>query len=48
MEQNISVQEYFKTTQYLYQMKNTLNILFPQLGLIQGNLMECQKKIFKI
>ena len=28
--------------------KNTLNILAVLLGLIRGNLMECQKKILKI
>ena len=27
--------------------KNTVNILVELLGLIQGNLMECQKKILK-
>ena len=27
--------------------KNALDILLVQLGLIRGNLMECQKKIFK-
>ena len=29
---------------YIGQLKNTLNILVSQLGLIHGNLMECKKK----
>ena len=33
---------------YLYQLKNSLNILVILLGFIRGNLMECQKKILKI
>ena len=40
---NIFLQQYFKIIYYLYQLKNTLNILVPLLGLIHGNLMECQK-----
>ena len=34
--------------EYLYQLKNTLNIFVALLRLILGNLMECQKKILKI
>ena len=48
MEQNIFLQEYFKNYLYLYQLKNTLNILEALLALIHGNLMECWKKILKI
>ena len=48
MEQNIFLQEYFKIIYYLYQLKNTLNILVALLGLKRENLMECQKKILKI
>ena len=48
MEENIFLQEYFKTIKYLYQLKGTLNILKALLGLIRGKLMECQKKILKI
>ena len=46
MEQNVFLQEYFKIIWYLYQLKNTLNILLAPLGLNRGNLMECQKKVF--
>ena len=48
MEQNKFLEEYFKIIQYLYQLKNTLNILVELLGSIRGNLMEFQKKILKI
>ena len=48
MEQNISIQEYYKIILYLCQLKNTLNILVALLQFICGNLMECQKKILKI
>ena len=48
MEQNIFPQEYFKIIYYLYQPKNTLNILVALLGFNRGNLMECQKKVLKI
>ena len=48
MEQNISDQEYLKIIEYLYKLKNTLNILVALLGLIRGNLMQFQKKILKI
>ena len=44
MERNISFQEYYKIILYLYQLKNTLNILVSQLKFISGNLTECQKK----
>ena len=40
MEQNIFLQEYLKIIQYLYLLKNTLNILVALLGLICGNLRE--------
>ena len=33
---------------YLYQLKNTLNILVALLKSIRGNLVECQKTILKI
>ena len=42
MEQNIFLQE------YLYQLKNILNILLTLLRLIRGNLIEYQKEIFKV
>ena len=45
MEKNIFLQEYFKIIWYLYQLKNTLNILVALLELIRGNLMEFQKQI---
>ena len=48
MEQNIFQHEYFKITQYLYQLKNKLNILVALIRLICGNVMEYQKKILKI
>ena len=38
MEQNIFIKEYFKIIWYLYQLKNTLNILVAVLGLNCGNL----------
>ena len=47
MGQNIFLQEDFKISQYLYQLKNTINILVAVLELFRGNLMECQKKILK-
>ena len=47
MEQVVFLQEYFKIISHLNQLKNTLNILLALLGLIRGNLMECQKKILK-
>ena len=47
MEQIIFFQEYFEINKYLYQLKNTLNILVALIELIRGNLMECQKKILK-
>ena len=48
MEQNISIQEYQNIIQYLYQIKNTLNIFMPLLKFIHGNLMECQEKVLKM
>ena len=48
MEQNNFLQEYFKIIKYLYQIKNTLNILLALLGLNCGNLMKFQKKVSKI
>ena len=48
MAQNISIQEYFKIIQNLYQLRNTLNILVALLEFIRGNLMECQRKILKM
>ena len=42
MEQNISVQEYYKIILYLYQLKNSDTI---QIYLWKS---ECQKKILKI
>ena len=44
---NSSVHVYFKIIQYLYQLKNTLNILVALLESIRGNLMEYQEKILK-
>ena len=48
MDRNNFFQECFKIIDYLYQPKNTLNILVALLELIRGNLMEFQKKILKI
>ena len=48
MEQNISIQEYYKIILYLYQLKNTLNVLVALREFIRENVMECQKKILKI
>ena len=40
MEQKNFFQEYFKITyNYLYQIKNTLNILMALIKFIRGNLM---------
>ena len=33
---------------FLYQLKNTLNILVALIGFICGNLMVCLKKVLKI
>ena len=48
MEQIIFLQEYFKIILYLYQIKNTLNILMALVEFIRGNLMECQNEVLKI
>ena len=48
MEQNIFLQEYFKIVWYLYQLKNTLNILLALIELNRVNLLESQKKVLKI
>ena len=40
MEQNISIQEYYKIILYLYQLKSTLNISVALLNIIRGNLVE--------
>ena len=45
MQQNISKKEYYKKILYLYQLKNTLNILVALLKFIRGNLMKNQKKV---
>ena len=45
MKQNIFLLGYFKIIYYLYQLKNTLNVLVPLPGLTRGNLMECQENI---
>ena len=37
MEQNFFLQEYIKITQYLYQLKNTLNILLALLESWKSN-----------
>ena len=44
MEHNIFLQEYLKLIWYLYLLKSILNILVILVGLIGGNLTECQKK----
>ena len=44
MEHNIFLQEYLKLIWYLYLLKIILNILVILVGLIGGNLTECQKK----
>ena len=41
MEQNIFFEEYFCIIKYLYQLKNTLNILVALLGMIHENQIEC-------
>ena len=48
MEQNISIQDYYKLVLHSYQLKNTSNILVVLLEFIRGNLIECQKKELKI
>ena len=48
MEQNISIQEYYKIILYLYQLRNTLNISVALLKFIREDLMECQKKVLRI
>ena len=47
MEQNNFLQEYFKITLCLQQLKDTLNILVALLGVIRENLIEYQKKTLK-
>ena len=44
MEHNIFLQECLKLIWYLYLLKSILNILVILVGLIGGNLTECQKK----
>ena len=46
--QDIFIQDYYKNILYLYQLKNTLNILIALLGFIGEILMECPKEILKI
>ena len=48
MDLDVSIDKYYKIILYLYQLKNTLNILVRLLGFICENLMECQRKILKI
>ena len=48
MEQHVFPQDYYKIILYLSQLKKALNILMALLGLIRGNLIECQKKILQI
>ena len=47
MEQNNFLQEHFKITLCLQQLKDTLNILVALLGVIRENLIEYQKKTSK-
>ena len=44
MENNISIQEYYKIIFYSNQPQNKLNTLVTLLKVIRGNIMECQKK----
>ena len=44
MEHNIFLRECLKLIWYLYLLKSILNILVILVGLIGGNLTECQKK----
>ena len=44
MQQNTSIQQYYKIVLYILQLKNTLNILVTLLAFIHGNLMESQEK----
>ena len=48
MEQKNFLQECFEIIYYLYQLKNTLNVLVALPGLNSGNVMEFQKKILKL
>ena len=44
MEQNISIQEYYKIILYLYQLKKPLNIFLALLKFICGSLMNVKRK----
>ena len=48
MEQNVFLQGYFEIIEYLYQIKNTLNILIALFKFIRRNLMEFQRTVLKI
>ena len=48
MKRDAFLQEYFKSIQYLCELKNTLNILVGLLELNRGNLIEYQIKMLKI
>ena len=48
MEQNISIQEYYKTILYLYRLKNTLNFLVAVLKFIRENLRKFQREVVEI
>ena len=47
MKQNIFLYEYLKIILYLYQLKNSINILLALLGMNRENLMENLKNVLE-
>ena len=47
MKQNIFLYEYLKIILYLYQLKNSINILLALLGMNRENLMESLKNVLE-
>ena len=48
MAQNTSIKEYCKIILYLYQLKNTSNILVVLLKFIRENLIDNENKLLEI
>ena len=48
MAQNISIKEYCTIILYLYQLKNTSNILVVLLKFIRENLIDNENKLLEI
>ena len=47
MKQNIFLYEYLKIILYLYQLKNSINILLALLGMNRENIMESLKNVLE-